>query len=105
MPKIIIDTSKCQSVSDIEKRIETAYRDSTKNNDITLVFDVTRANATSIGNIPKLIKLIEKFKKDEHKLKQVDIVCPKAHSIKRGIIKKCVKSSKQNKPIFLVEKL
>lgn len=103
MVRIVIDISKCQNIGQIEETIKKSYENNEK--DIILVFDVTRANVTSIGNIPKLIKLIDKFKKDEDKLSKVEIICPKDQKIKRGIIKKCVKSSKNKKPIYLIEKL
>ena len=98
--KIYIDTSKFNSFSDIEKKIEDTY---INNNDIILVFDVTNTSINNIGDIPKIIKLNKKFKKYEHKLKHTDIICPKTHNIKRGIIKKCVKTVKSPKPVYLIE--
>ena len=55
--------------------------------------------------IPKIIKLVEKYKSEEHKLICIDIACPKSHTIKRNLIKKCVKAAKVSKPVYLIEKV
>lgn len=102
MSKIYINLSNGMNIEELDKKIANTY--STTKEGFTFVFDVTKASAANLGNIGKLIKLIDKYKGADGALKQVDIVCPKNQIVKRGIIKKCVKMAKSKKPIYLVEK-
>ena len=75
-----------------------------ENEKVRFVFDLSNLNVTDAGNIPKIINLVEKYKPYEHKLECIDIVCPKSHTMKRNMIKKCIKMAKIGKPVYLVEK-
>ena len=99
---VIINFSDSSQIKSLDDKIQKAYKENDK---IKFIFDLTKLNVTDAGNITKFIKLVEKYKSEEHKLECIDIVCPKSHTLKRSLIKKCVKSIKVSKPVYLVEKV
>ena len=96
-----INFSDSSQIEMLDENIKNAYKENDK---IKFIFDLTNLTITDAGNITKFIKLVEKYKSEEHKLECIDIVCPKSHSLKRSLIKKCVKSIKVSKPVYLIEK-
>lgn len=86
---------------DIDEKLKKAY--DTYHN-IVFEFDVTNIPLTNINVIPQTLKLISKYKHNEHKLKCVDIKCPKSQTIKRKLIKDCIRiASKQiTKPVYII---
>lgn len=85
----------------IDDKLKKAY--DTYNN-IIFEFDVTNITISNINVIPQILKLITKYKHKEYKLKCIDIKCPKIQTIKRKLIKDCVRiASKQiTKPVYII---
>jgi len=96
-----INFSDSSQINSLDNKIRNAYAENSK---VKFVFDLTKLNVTDAGNITKFINLVEKYKSEEHKLECIDIACPKSHTLKRQLIKKCVKAAKVSKPVYLVEK-
>ena len=102
MSKIVkIDFSDSSQIQILDNKIRKAYAE---NNKVKFIFDLTNLSVTDAGNITKFINLVEKYKSEEHKLECIDIVCPKSHTLKRSLIKKCIKAAKVAKPVYLVER-
>ena len=102
MSKVVkFNFSDSSEIPTLDAKLKKAYEENSK---VRFVFDLTNLNVSDAGNIPKIIKLIEKYKPHEHKLECIDIACPKAHTMKRNLIKKCIKMAKIGKPVYLVEK-
>ena len=102
MTKIVkINFSDKSQLDNLDLQIKKAY---TENDKVKFVFDLTNLSVADASNITIFIKLIEKYKSEEHKLECIDFVCPKSHTIKRSLLKKCVKMAKVSKPVYLVEK-
>ena len=102
MSKVVkIDFSNSSQIQMLDDKIKKAY---CENNKVKFIFDLTNLSVTDAGNVTKFINLVEKYKTEEHKLDCIDIVCPKSHTIKRNLIKKCVKAAKVSKPVYLVER-
>jgi len=93
--------SDSSEIPSLDVKLKKAY---SENDKVKFVFNLTNLNVRDASNITKVIDLIKKYKGDEHKLECIEIACPKSHSIKRELIKKCIKMSKVNKPIYLIEK-
>jgi len=85
----------------MDRRLKEAYN---KYNNITFEFDVTNIPMTNINVIPQILKMISKYKKEEHKLQCIDIKCPKTQVIKRKLIKDCVSiaSKRITKPVYII---
>jgi hypothetical protein len=102
MSKVVkFNFSDSSEIPSLEGKLKKAYEENEK---VRFVFDLSNLNVTDAGNIPKIINLVEKYKPHEHKLECIDIVCPKSHTMKRNLIKKCIKMAKIGKPVYLVEK-
>ena len=102
MSKVIkFNFSDSSEIPSLDKKLKTAYE---QHNKVKFVFDLSNLNVSDAGNIPKIISLVEKYKPQEHKLECIDIACPKSHTMKRNVIKKCIKMAKITKPVYLVEK-
>jgi len=102
MSKVVkFNFSNSSEIPTLEDKLRKAYEENDK---VKFVFDLCNLNVTDAGNISKIISLVEKFKSHEHKLECIDIACPKAHTMKRNLIKKCIKMAKIGKPVYLVEK-
>lgn len=93
--------SDSSELSTLDTKLRKAYTDNTK---VRFVFDLTNLNLKGAGNIAKVLELVKKYKSEEHKLVCIDIVCPKSHTMKRGLIKRCVKMAKIKKPVYIIEK-
>ena len=96
-----INFSDSSQINSLDDKIRRAYRDNSR---VKFVFDLTSLKVTDAGNITKFINLIEKYKSEDHKLECIDIACPKSHTLKRTLIKKCIKAAKVSKPVYLVER-
>jgi hypothetical protein len=102
MSKVVkFNFSNSSEIPLLDNKLKEAYQ---QNDKVRFVFELTDLNVSDASNIPKIINLVEKHKNNEHKLESIDIVCPKSHSIKRNLIKKCIKMAKIGKPVYLVEK-
>tara|TARA_Y100000310_G_C20295547_1_gene629201 strand:+ start:113 stop:424 length:312 start_codon:yes stop_codon:yes gene_type:complete len=102
MSKVVkFNFSDSSEIPLLDSKLKNAYEQNSK---VRFVFDLTNLNVSDAGNIPKIINLVEKYKNQEHKLECIDIVCPKSHTLKRNLIKKCIKMAKIGKPVYLVEK-
>jgi len=102
MSKVVkFNFSDSSEIPALDTKLKKAYEENDK---VKFIFDLSNINASDAGNISKIIKLVEKYKPYEHKLQCIDIVCPKSHTIKRNLIKKCIKMAKIGKPVYLVEK-
>ena len=102
MSKVVkFNFSDSSEIPSLEGKLKKAYEENEK---VRFVFDLSNLNVKDAGNIPKIINLVEKYKPHEHKLECIDIVCPKSHTMKRNMIKKCIKMAKIGKPVYLVEK-
>lgn len=97
---IKIALSGGQDLSVLDSKIKQGYE---QNNKVRFIFDVTNTNMNDVGNVAKIMSMVEKYKSHEHKLECIDIVCPKSHVLKRNFIKKCIKMAKVSKPVYLVE--
>lgn len=86
---------------DIDEKLKNAYD---SYNIIVFEFDVTNIPMTNLNVVPQILKLISKYKHNEHKLKCIDIKCPKSQTIKRKLIKDCIRiASKQiTKPVYII---
>lgn len=102
MSKVLkFDFSDSSEIPSLDGKIKAAYE---QNDKVKFIFDLRNLNVSDAGNIPKIIALVEKYKPHVHKLECIDIVCPKAHVMKRNIIKKAIKMAKIGKPVYLIEK-
>ena len=102
MSKVVkFNFSDSSEIPTLDAKLKSAYE---QNDKVRFVFDLSNLNVSDAGNIPKIISLVEKYKSQEHKLECIDIACPKAHTMKRNLIKKCIKMAKIGKPVYLVEK-
>ena len=102
MSKVVkFNFSDSSEIPSLEGKLKKAYQENDK---VRFVFDLCNLNVSDAGNIPKIIGLVEKYKPYEHKLECIDIACPKSHTMKRNLIKKCIKMAKIGKPVYLVEK-
>ena len=97
--KISFDISNSDELKTLDSKLSDAYAN---NNNIVFSFNLTKLTVNNTNNLTTVLSLVKKYKSQEHKLKHIDIVCPKSHTIKREIIKKCIKSIKINKPVYLV---
>ena len=103
MSKIIkFNFSDSSEIPSLDAKLKKAYSENEK---VKFVFDLSNLNVRDAGNISKVLELVKKYKKEEHKLECIDIVCPKSHTMKRELIKKCIKLAKIKKPVYLVEKV
>jgi hypothetical protein len=94
--------SDSSEIPSLDAKLKKAYAENDK---VKFSFDLTKLNVKDAGNITKVLDLIKKYKNDEHKLECIDIACPKSHTMKRELIKKCIKLAKVKKPVYLVEKI
>ena len=94
--------SDSSELSKLDDKLSKTYKN---NNKVRFVFDLTDLDFQSVGNIGKVLDLVKKFKNEEHKLESIEIVCPKSHKMKREIIKRCVKSAKIRKPVYIIDKI
>jgi hypothetical protein len=102
MSKVVkFNFSDSSEIPTLDGKIRAAYE---QNDKVRFVFDLSNLNVSDAGNIPKIIALVDKYKPHEHKLECIDIACPKAHLMKRNIIKKAIKMAKIGKPVYLIEK-
>ena len=97
--KISFDISNSDELKTLDSKLSDAYAN---NNNIVFSFNLTKLTVNNTNNLTTVLSLVKKYKSQEHKLKHIDIVCPKSHTIKREIIRKCIKSIKINKPVYLV---
>ena len=97
--KISFDISNSNELRTLDDKIKTAYEN---NDNIVFSFNLSRMTVSDTGNLNLVLGLVKKYKHQEHKLKHIDIVCPKSHTIKRELVKKCIKAIKLNKPVYLV---
>lgn len=97
--KISFDISNSVELLNLDDKLKQAYEE---HDNIIFSFDLTRLTVKNTNNLNIVLTLVKKYKNQEHKLKHIDIVCPKSHTIKRQIIKKCIKAIKINKPVYLV---
>ena len=98
---IVFRMSDGSELSKLDAKLKKAY---TENAKVRFVFDLTNLNLNGAGNIAKVLELVKKYKSEEHKLECIDIACPKSHTMKRELIKKCVKMAKIKKPVYIIEK-
>lgn len=94
--------SDSSEIPSLDAKLKKAYAENDK---VKFAFDLTKLNVKDAGNISKVLDLIKKYKNEEHKLECIDIACPKSHTMKRELIKKCIKLAKVKKPVYLVEKI
>ena len=97
--KISFDISNSVELLNLDDKLKEAYD---KHDNIVFSFDLSRLTVKNTNNLNIVLSLVKKYRAQEHKLKHIDIVCPKSHTIKREIIKKCIKTIKINKPVYLV---
>jgi hypothetical protein len=97
--KINFDISNSEQLKTISDKLDKAY---SENDSVIFCFNITNLTVNNTNNLGTVLSLVKKYKSQEHKLKNIDIICPKNHTIKREIVKKCIKSIKINKPIYLV---
>ena len=97
--KISFDISNNDELNTLDSKLQAAYE---KHDQVVFSFNLSRLTVNNTGNLGTVLALVKKYRHQEHKLKHIDIVCPKTHKIKREIVKKCIKSIKINKPVYLV---
>ena len=97
--KISFDISNADELKSLDSKLTSAYE---QHDNIVFSFNLTKMTVNNTNNLSMVLSLVKKYKDQEHKLKHIDIVCPKSHTIKREIVKKCIKSIKINKPVYLV---
>ena len=97
--KISFDISNADELKSLDSKLSDAYEN---HSNVVFSFNLTRMTVNNTNNLSMVLSLVKKYKDQEHKLKHIDIVCPKSHTIKREIVKKCIKSIKINKPVYLV---
>ena len=93
--------SDSSEIPSLDGKLKKAYSENEK---VKFVFDLSNLNVRDASNITKVLELIKKYKNEEHKLECIDIACPKSHSLKRKLIKNCIKLANIKKPVYLVEK-